>query len=91
MIVTYTKDYSELNFEYFTVRESKGVINTYVFDEYLNLIKTNGHLNKKDITELVKNWIPIAKSKLRISYNDKEIEFFKPNKYIFPQFYIVFK
>lgn len=94
--VTYSKKYSEKERKHFTVYGDCPVSDTAVFYEYWQLINTNADKNKAQIIDLINSYIPKAKSKIRIDTNSKEmevyeIEFFRPNKYIFPQFYIRFK
>lgn len=98
MIITYTNSYRELTFDNFTLygdtRDS-----TNIFYEYYNFIvglssarfAKGQSSQKEELTEKIKEYRPTAKSKLRISYGEEGVEFFKPNKYIFPQFYILFK
>lgn len=89
MIQTITKSYNEQHYKHFSVYGRPSFKSTNVFWEYFDLLTSN--FTEKEITEVIKNYKKKSKSEIRISYNDKEIEFFKPNKYVFPEFYIILK
>ncbi len=90
MKITYEKQYREQNFKNFTLY-GNGYGGTYVFTEYYDLITSYANATCEELTSVIEYYKPTAKSKLRISYDEKGIEFFKPNKYVFPEFYIIFK
>lgn len=89
MKITYEKQYTEQKFKYFTLYQNLSFSSTNVFWEYYNLVKSNSSATKEELIEIIKNHKKVAKSNLRISYGEQEIEFFKENKYIFPEFYIL--
>lgn len=88
MKITYEKQYTEQRFKHFTLYQNLSFNSTNVFWEYCNLIKSSPDATKEELTEIIKNHKKTAKSRLRISY-EHGIEFFKENKYIFPEFYII--
>jgi hypothetical protein len=91
MIVTYEKQYTEQKFDSFTLYSNLSFGSTKVFWEYYNIIKSFSLATKEEITEIIKDYKPEAKSKLRIRFENNEVEFFKENKYVFPEMYIIFK
>jgi len=88
MKVQHTKTYSKTNYKYFTIFDNLTLKTTNVFYEYAKLIKENNSATKEEIKQIIKDYKPEAKSKLRIDYGDM-IEFFRKDKTIFPEFYIV--
>jgi hypothetical protein len=91
MTITYNKQYNEQSFEHFDLYQNLSFSTSKVFWEYYNLIKSFSSATKEEITEKIKNYKKEAKSGLGISYTEQGIEFFKPNKHIFPEFYILWK
>lgn len=91
MVITYEKQYTEQKFEHFSLYSSLSFKSTNVFWEYYNFIKSFSSATKEEIINKIKTFKPNAKSKLRIRFENNEIEFFKENKYIFPEFYIILK
>lgn len=89
MKITYEKQYTEQKFKHFTLYQNLSFNSTNVFWEYYNLVKSNSGATKEQLIEIIKNHKKAAKSKLRISYNERGVEFFKENKFIFPEFYIL--
>lgn len=91
MKIEYSKKYDAKHFTHFSLHGECPIGETLVFFEYWQLI-TNNHLKstKDQILDSVHSFIPKSKAKIRIDYNHNEIEFFAPNKYIFPKFYIKF-
>jgi len=88
---TMTKTYTERNFQHFILFGDNPFTETQVFSEYWDLIHKNVYKNKEELTQIINDYIPKSKSKIRITSIDNEIEFFAPNKYIFPKFYIKFR
>lgn len=91
MIITYEKQYIEQKFDNFILYSNLSFSSTKVFWEYYNLIKSFSLATKEEITDKVETYKKTAKSEIYIRYDNKEIEFFKPNKSVFPEFYIIFK
>jgi len=89
MKITCEKQYTEQKFKHFTLYQNLSFSSTNVFWEYYNLVKNNSAVTKEELTEIIKSRKKVAKSRLRISYGEQRIEFFKENKYIFPEFYII--
>ena len=91
MVITYNKQYAERQFDNFNMYSDLSLKSTNVFWEYYNLIVHNTVSDKNQLEKLIRKHKPIAKSKLRINFEDNGIEFFKENKCIFPEFHIIFK
>jgi len=91
MIITYNKQYTEDKFEHFNLYGSPSFKSTNVFLEYYNLILSLSSMTKEEITEKIKSHKKESKSDLWISYTEEGIEFFKPNKSVFGEFYILWK
>ena len=89
MKITYEKQYTEQKFKHFTLYQNLSFSSTNVFWEYYNLVKSNSGTTKEELTELIKNHKKIAKSKIKIRYGENMTEFYKENKFIFPEFYII--
>lgn len=88
-MITITKSYNERHYKHFSVYGRPSFKSTNVFWEYFDLLTFN--LAEKEITGVIKNHKKKSKSKINISYNRDRVEFFKPNKHIFPEFYIILK
>jgi hypothetical protein len=93
MKITYEKRYDETASDNFTLYGGTSYGLTNVFYEYYSVLKAlaREHRAKEEVIQKIKEYKPTAKSKLRIGYSENEVEFFKPNRYIFPEFYIIFK
>lgn len=91
MTITYNKEYITQDFSYFNLYGVPSFESTNVFWEYYNLIKSFSSAEKEEIIEKIKTHKKESKSSLNISYTERGIEFFKPKKYIFPEFYILWK
>lgn len=89
MKITYEKQYTEQKFNHFTLYQNLSFSSTNVFWEYYNLVKNNSGATKEELIEVIRNHKKVAKSKLRVSYNERGVEFFKENKSIFPEFYVL--
>lgn len=91
MIIKYSKTYSyEVERTHYKVTGIPTFKNTNVFHEYYDLIMKCPDVNKLGLIEMIKTFKPQSKAKIKICYNKNGIEFLKPNKYIFPEFYIKF-
>lgn len=99
MIITYNKQYTEQKFEHFNLYSNLSFKSTNVFWEYYNLILSFSSAlrlkaspaTKEEITEKIRTHKKESKSKLRISFREDRVEFYKMDKFIFPEFYILFK
>ena len=99
MKIEYTKNYIETDCGHFIIYDDLKHNDTIVFYEYKDLISRYKEFNKEGIIKLIDEYIPKAKSKLRISkesflkngVRQHIIGFYAPNKYVFPKFYIQFK
>ena len=89
MITTITKSYDEQHYKHFSVYGRPSFRSTNVFWEYFDLLVFNSA--EKEITEVIKNHKKKSKSKINISYSKDGVNFFKPNKHVFPEFYIILK
>lgn len=90
MEITYSKSYSEQIFDHFILYGSD-YGSTLVFQEYYNLLLENKNKTEEEIVSIIKNYKKTSKSNITVSFSQIGIEFFKPNKYIFPQFYIEYR
>lgn len=88
MQVTYTKSYNETIYKHVTVFDNLTLKTTNIFYEYAKLVRENNSATKEEIKQIIKEYKPEAKSKLRIDYGDT-IEFFRRDRTIFPEFYII--
>lgn len=90
MKIEYTKSYPQVEYKHFSIY-GKLSNNTAVFYEYYNLLKESSDLAEEELTEKVRSYNKESKSNIRISYSEDRIEFFTCSKYVFPEFYIIFK
>lgn len=91
MEITYNKQYRSKEYKYFTLYDNVSFNSTKVFLEYYGLIKMISNLEFEELKTVLKNYKKRSKSNLNISYSEDRIEFFKPNKQIFPEFYVIKK
>lgn len=91
MRITYEKSYNQVDYEHFTKYGSLGLKDTQVFWEYEDLIRANKDKNREEILQIVKDYTPMSKAKLRYDFHENTLSFYAPNKYIFPKFYLIFK
>ena len=91
MAVAYKKHYTEEVFDNFTLYGQPSLNSTNVFWNYYIPIINYKDETKENIIQKIKTHIPQSKARINIVYDDDKIEFFKPNKNIFPEFYIIFK
>lgn len=90
MIITYNKNYSESTFKHFSLFGMPSHKDTLVMDEYYHLLYVAGLKGKswEGLLLFVKEYIPKSKARINIQYCADRIEFLKPNKIIFPVFYV---
>lgn len=92
MITTITKTYDyQIKRDHYTIFGHPSFKSTNVFHEYYDLIMKCPGVNRLGLIEMIKTFKPLSKARIRVDYDENRIEFFKPNKYIFPEFYIEFK
>jgi hypothetical protein len=91
MVITYNKQYTEQKFKHFNLYSNLSFKSTNVFWEYYNLILSFSSATQEEITEKIRTYKKESRSKLRISFREDGVEFYKTDKFIFPEFYILFK
>jgi hypothetical protein len=91
MIITYNKQYREQQAVNFTFYSDFSHKTPNVFWEYKDLLTFYFFATKEEIKQKIKEFKPTAKSKCTITYTDEGIEFYKVNKNIFPEMYLLWK
>lgn len=92
---TINKTYRETHHNHYTLYGDCPVNDPAIFFEYWRIVYDNFKCTKDELIGLINSHVPKSKAKIRIDFNGKdmeitEIEFFAPNKYIFPKFYVKF-
>lgn len=90
-MMSITKHYKEKDLGTF-ILYSNGLNNeTSVFYEYYTLVSSCKDLPAEDVLNTILDYKKVSKSNLRISKESNGLGFYRPNKYVFPVFYIIFK
>lgn len=92
MITAITKTYDyQIKRDHYIIFGHPTFKNTNIFHEYYDVIMKCPDVNRLGLIEMIETFKPLSKASICITYGEDKIEFFKPNKYIFPEFYIEFK
>lgn len=91
MVTTITKSYHKF-FEktHYNLYGLPGFKDTNVFHEYYGII-LDLDLRCEELKEFVRTFKPTSKSRISVYLEDTRILFCKPNRSVFPVFYIQFK